>query len=541
MTGFDYVIVGAGSAGCVLAGRLTEDGSARVLLLEAGGPDRHPNIKIPAAFSKQFKTKLDWDYSTEPEPGCEGRSLYVPRGKALGGSSSMNAMLYVRGSARDYDGWEAAGCEGWGWSDALRYFRRAESKPHAGSAAAGNGGPVQVARLRSPDPLSRRFVTAAATAAGVAAEVDYNSGDPEGTSLALVTQRNGRRWSAADAYLRPARRRSTLTIVTHAHAIGIEMRGDRAHAVRYRDRRGRVTVAHADREVILCAGAIASPQLLMLSGIGPAAELRSTAIHPVVDLPGVGRNLQDHPYIATVHESTIGRSLLDAERPKAALEYLLRRSGPLSSPIAEAFAFVRSSNELPAADLQFHFAPAYFVNNGFEEHDGHAYTLGPVLISPRSRGAVRLRSADPHAKPSIVGNHLTEPEDLNALVRGVKLAREIAATGPLASATGAELYPGWRVKRDDEIEQDIRRRVELLYHPVGTCAMGVDEHAVVDPELRVRGVEALRVVDASVMPTITHGNTNAPTIMIAEKAADLIRGGARPGDVAPDRAGRAAG
>jgi choline dehydrogenase len=305
----------------------------------------------------------------------------------------------------------------------------------------------------------------------------------------------------------------------------VELEGGRAAGVRYRARRGGEQVARAEREVILAAGALGSPQLLMLSGIGPAEHLREVGIPVAQDLPGVGGNLQDHPYVPCVWESTVGGSLADAEKPKALLEWLLRRTGPLTSTVAEAFAFVRSRPGLPAPDLQFHFAPAYFVDNGFAEFDGHAFTMGPVLVSPRSRGSVRLHSADPLAKPRILTNSLAEPEDVAALVEGVRLARRIAASEPLSTAAGRELFPGPEVGDDDaDLEADVRRRVDLLYHPVGTCRMGTGDDAVVDAELRVGGVEGLRVADASVMPVVPGGNTNAPTIMVAERAADLVRG-----------------
>ncbi len=518
---YDYVVVGAGSAGCVLADRLSVDG-AEVHVIEAGGPDRSPKIKVPAAFSRQFKTRLDWDYSSGPEPGCEGRSLYVPRGKALGGSSSMNAMLYVRGAAVDYDGWRDGGCEGWGWSDVLPYFMRSEDDARGASEVHGAGGPLHVAALRSPTALTERFIESAARV-GIPRDPDYNDGDPAGASPFRVTQRYGRRWSTADAYLRPASKRANLTIAARSQALGIEISGPRAAGVRYRDRNGHARVAAARREVVLCAGAIGSPQLLMLSGIGPTDELRSLGVDAASEVPGVGRNLQDHPFLVNVYESRIGETLLDGEKPGALLEFLLRRRGPLTSTVAEAVAFVRSSEGLAAPDLEFHFAPAYFVDHGFEEHDSHAYTVGPVLVAPRSRGVLRLRSADPLAKPLILGNHLTEAADVRALLAGARLTREIVAAEPLAGATGAELYPGERVRSDTDLERDLRHRVELLYHPGGPCRMGTDDDAVVDPQLRVRGIDGLRVADASVMPTITRGNTNAPTVMIAERAAALIR------------------
>ncbi|MGZ6644519.1 MAG: GMC family oxidoreductase [Solirubrobacteraceae bacterium] len=518
----DYVIVGAGSAGCVLAARLSEDPSVSVLVLEAGGSARHPNIAIPAAFAKQFRTRLDWDFATEPEPHCDGRSIYVPRGKGLGGSSSMNAMLYVRGRPLDYDLWEAEGAAGWGWEDVRPYFLRAENNERGASEHHAVGGPLNVADERSPRPLTARFL-AAAEAAGIPRIDDYNGPEQDGAAPVQVTQRNGRRFSANDAYVRPARGRENLSVVTGATVSRLELDGGRAVGVRFRDRLRRERVVRAEREVILCGGAFGSPQLLMLSGIGPADHLREHGLGVAVDAPGVGANLQDHPYVVCIWDSVAGGSLLGADKPKALAEWLLRRSGPLTSTVAEAFAFVRSRPGLPAADLQYHFAPAYFNDNGFDEYDQHAFTFGPVLVSPKSRGTVRLRSADPTAKPLIRTNSLAEPEDVAALVAGVKLAREIAATEPMASAAGRELFPGEAVRDDAEIEADVRRRVELLYHPVGTCRMG-GEDAVLDPELRVRGVEGLRVVDASVFPVIPGGNTNAPTIMVAERAADVIRG-----------------
>jgi choline dehydrogenase len=518
----DYVIVGAGSAGCVLANRLTEDPAVRVVLVEAGGRDRHPNIKIPAAFANQFHTKLDWDFTTEPEPHCHDRSLFIPRGKSLGGSSSMNAMLYVRGRPLDYDLWEREGATGWAWDAVRPYFLKAEHNERGASEHHAVGGPLNVADARSPRPLTRRFLEAAERV-GIPRVADYNGPEQDGASLVQVTQRNGRRWSAADAYLRPAMSRPNLEVRTGAHVARVELDGDRAVGVVLRDRRGHEELVRADREVLLSAGAIGSPQLLMLSGIGPADHLQAVGVEVAVDSAGVGANLQDHPYVVCVWDSTAPESLYGADKPRPTLEWLLRRSGPLTSSIAEAFAFVRSRPGLPAADLQYHFAPAYFVDNGSEDYDGHAFTMGPTLISPKSRGEIRLASSDPTAKPRILTNTLGEPEDLAALVTGVELAREIAATEPIASVRGREIYPGESVRDDADVEEFVRRRVDLLYHPSGTCRMG-GEDAILDPELRVRGVDGLRVIDASVFPVIPGGNTNAPTIMVAERAADLLTG-----------------
>jgi choline dehydrogenase len=521
MSAADYVIVGAGSAGCVLAARLSEDPDVRVTLIEAGGKGRHPNITIPAAFAKQFKTKLDWDFATEPEPHCDNRSLYVPRGKGLGGSSNMNAMLYVRGRPLDYDTWEQQGATGWNWESVWPYFVKAEDNARGRSEFHGVGGPVRVEEQRSPRKLTGRIMQAVENA-GVPRIADYNGPEQDGLSPVQVFQKAGKRWSAADAYLRPAMKRPNLTVLTKQQVVGVELAGGRATGVKLAGG----DVVKAGREVILAAGAIGSPQLLLLSGVGPAAHLREVGVDVVHDLPGVGANLQDHPFLTLVWESTLGDSLYGADKPKPLLEWVLRKTGPLTSSVAEAFAFVRTRAGLPAADIQFHLAPAYFADHGNEEFDGHAFTIGPVLVAPRSRGSVTLRSSDPSAKPRILTNSLSEPEDLAALVAGVKLAREWAHTPPLAGETGREFHPGTDVESDEEIEAWVRAHVELIYHPVGTCRMGAadDEDAVLDPQLRVRGIDGLRVADASVFPLIPGGNTNAPVMMVAERAADLVRG-----------------
>jgi choline dehydrogenase len=519
---YDYVIVGAGSAGCVLANRLSEDPSTRVLLIEAGGKDRSPNIKIPAAFPNQFHTKLDWDFVTEPEPHVDDRPLYIPRGKSLGGSSSMNAMLYVRGRPLDYEGWAAQGAPGWGYADVLPYFKKSEDNVRGASEFHGVGGPLRVAEQRSPRPMDRRLLEACA-AAGIPWIADYNGPEQDGASMFQVTQRNGRRWSTADAFLRPALGRPNLEVRTRATVLGVELDGLRAVGVRLGGR-GAEEVVRAEREVLLCAGAIGSPQLLLLSGIGPADELKQVGVQVRRDLPGVGRNLQDHPFVTIIWEVSDQRTLYGADKPKPMAEWVLRRTGPLSSTVAEVVAFVRTRGGLPAADVQFHMGAAYFDDHGAEEYDGHCMVIAPVLVSPKARGQVWLRSSDPADKPRIITNTLAPDEDVASLLAGMRLARQIASQTPVKETIVKELKPGREVVADDELAADLRRRLMLIYHPVGTCRMSdTDERAVVDSHLRVHGVEGLRVADASIMPIIPGGNTNAPTIMIAEKAADLIR------------------
>jgi choline dehydrogenase len=523
-TSYDYIIVGAGSAGCVLAHRLTADPATRVLLLEAGGRDLSPNIKIPAAFSKQFHTKLDWDYATEPEPHVDGRSLYIPRGKGLGGSSSMNAMLYVRGRPLDYDAWEAQGAPGWGWRDVLPYFIRAEDNVRGPSEWHGTGGPLRVSEQRSPRPLDRRLI-AASEAAGIPWIADYNGPEQDGVSMFQVNQVGGRRFSAADAYLRPAMRRSNLEVRTRATVLGIQLEGERAAGVVVHTRRGGREVLRAEREVLLSGGAIGSPQLLQLSGIGAPEDLRAAGVTVRHALPGVGANLQDHPFVTVIFEVSDTDTLYVAERPRSVAEWLLRRSGPLSSPVAEVVAFHRTRSGLAAADVQYHMGAAYYEDHGAETFDGHAAVIAPVLVSPQARGRVWLRSADPAAKPRILTNTLSEPDDRASLLAGVRLAREIARQPPMAAIVTREIKPGPAAIDDTDLADDIRRRLMLIYHPVGTCRMSdTAEDAVVDSRLRVRGLTGLRVVDASIMPVIPGGNTHAPTVMIAEKAADLIQG-----------------
>jgi choline dehydrogenase len=518
---FDYVIVGAGAAGCVLAARLSEDPHTRVLLLEAGGPDRARELAIPAAFGRMLKSACDWAYETEPEPGLDGRRLYWPRGKVLGGSSSLNAMVYIRGQREDYDGWEKLGNSGWSFTDVLPYFRRAEDQARGASTYHGAGGPLGVSDLRTVNPLSRAFVAAGAEL-GYPANPDFNGAEQGGFGFYQVTQRRGRRESAATAYLRPARRRPNLVVRTGAHATRIIIERGRARGVEYAAG-GTRHDARATRETLLCGGTVNSPQLLMLSGIGPAEHLRTLGVAVAADLPGVGENLQDHLAVPVAYACREPVTLVNAERIGSLVAYLLFRRGPLTSNVAEAGAFVRTSPESGRPDLQFHFGPVWFIRHGLGNPPGHGFTFGPTLLHPQSRGRVRLRTTDPFAPPAIHAGYLTEPADAAPLIAGIRLSRRLAATRAFARFCGSESLPGLSLTDERDLRAFVRAHAETLYHPVGTCRMGVDRGAVVDPHLRVRGIEALRVVDASVMPLIPGGNTNAPTIMIAEKAVDLIR------------------
>ncbi|HEX8386854.1 MAG TPA: choline dehydrogenase [Rubricoccaceae bacterium] len=524
MDSFDFVIVGAGSSGCVLANRLTEDPAVTVLLLEAGAPDTRPEIHIPAAFSKLFQTEADWNYHTAPQPHLGGRRLYWPRGKTLGGSSSINAMIYVRGHWSDYDEWAALGCTGWGYADVLPYFKKSEDSGRGRSAYHGTGGPLRVEAPRDASPVMRAFIEAAGQA-GYPATDDFNGPDQEGAGLYDLTQKGGRRQSAAAAFLRPARRRPNLTVWTHAHARRVVFEGGRAVGVEL-DRDGQTVIATANCEVVLCGGAVNTPQTLMLSGVGPAAHLREMGIEVVADRPAVGENLQDHLITGLRVRLRGGGSLLDAENVLSVLRYVAFRRGMLASNVAEAGLFVHTRPGERAPDVQFHVAPALFENHGLTRSTEHGYSIGPTLVRPRSRGHVRLASADPYDHPTIDPNYLADEADGASLVAGLKVAREISRQPALDATRGGEISPGVLVRSDADLLAYVRENSETLYHPVGTCRMGADAGSVVDPDLRVRGVRGLRVVDASVMPVVPNGNTNAAALMIAEKAADLIRYGA---------------
>ncbi|MEV6329346.1 GMC family oxidoreductase N-terminal domain-containing protein [Streptomyces sp. NPDC051909] len=515
MNMYDYVIVGAGSAGCVLAARLSEDPEVRVALIEAGGADTAQEIHIPAAFPQLFKSALDWDLDTDPEPGIGGRRAYLPRGKVFGGCSSINAMIYIRGARADYDGWAANGATGWGYDDVLPYFRRAEDNERGEDAYHGVGGPLTVSDGRSGHPLSSAFVQAAQQA-GYKANDDFNGEDQFGVGRYQLTQRGGLRCSAAVAYLHPALDRPNLTVLSSATARRVVVEDGRATGVEV-ERGSEVEVVRAEREVIVSAGAYESPKLLMLSGIGPAAQLSAFGIEVVRDLP-VGQGLQDH-YMAMLNFRTDAESLISAASPENAALLQSEGRGPLTSNIGEAGGFFRSRDGLAAPDIQFHAAPVLFHQEGLGAATEHGFAFGPLVLAPTSRGAVTLRSPLPHAAPRIVHNYLVSREDQECIVAGVRIALEVAAQQAVTDlVTGPYEVPA------SDSEADIltwaQRIGQTLYHPTSTCAIG----AVVDPELRVYDVDGLRVVDASVFPTVPRGNTNAPTVMAAEKAADLIKG-----------------
>ncbi|WP_340115871.1 choline dehydrogenase [Pelagibius sp. 7325] len=523
---YDYIVVGAGSAGCVLANRLSSNPAARVLLLEAGGRDWNPWIHIPVGYFKTMHNPgTDWCYKTEPDKGLNGRRLDWPRGKVLGGSSSINGLLYIRGQKEDYDQWRQLGNTGWSYDDVLPYFIRSEDQERGGDDYHGVGGPLAVSNMRIRRELCDKFIEAAGEL-GIPPSDDFNGAAQEGAGYFQLTARNGRRCSTAVGYLKPAKRRPNLTIVTHAQTERVIFEGRRAVGVAYR-RKDKSLEARCRGEVILSAGAIGSPQILMLSGVGPGAQLQGFDIPVVHDLPGVGRNLQDHLQVRMVFKTRVPITMNDQvhnpiKKMLMGLDYIFFRRGPLTMGASQVCVFARTTPEAATPDIQFHLQPLSADKPGEGLHRFSAFTSSTCQLRPESRGVIELRSPFAQDYPAIHPNYLATVKDQQVTVAGMKLSRAIAATSTLAPLIESELSPGTEAASDAQLLEAARNISQTIYHPVGTCKMGPDETAVVDERLRVRGLQGLRVVDASIMPTLVSGNTNAPTIMIAEKASDMI-------------------
>lgn len=528
---YDYIIVGGGSAGCVLANRLSSNPQHRVCLVEAGPVDSNPFIRIPLGIVTLMRNKrLNWQFYTEPEPNLRNQRKFWPRGKTLGGSSAINAMIYNRGNRWDYDHWESLGNEGWGYDSVLPFFKKSQHQENGENDFHGVGGPLNVADVRSDQEITKVFVEAGKQA-GFTFNPDFNGADQEGIGYYQVTQKQGQRCSSAEAFIRPAENRPNLTIVTDALVERVLLNGKRAVGISYRQF-GVSKEIHASAEVILSAGAIGSPQLLMLSGIGHAKELKEQDISVSHDLPGVGKNLQDHLDVLLVQRCrkpvTIGISLPGLIHNLPAIkDYFLHRRGLFTSNAAESGGFLKTSSSEAIPDVQFHFTNALLDGHGMTNKPmfGHGYSLHVCDLRPKSRGEIRLRCNNPSATPKIFANYLSAPEDLETLKKGVRIGEAILAAKAFDDYRGSWYSPQQPIDNEESLESFIRQKAETVYHPVGTCKMGKDDLAVVDEQLRVHGMEGLRVIDASIMPTLVGGNTNAPSIMIGEKGAHMILSG----------------